>query len=70
MTFHILNDVSTKNETKGKLINILKDFENTSPRFNPLFHKPLECQRNNCYCISLFNQFEVGLRKFMVVDLL
>ena len=32
--------------------NILKDFENASPRLNPSFHKPLECQLDNCYCIS------------------
>ena len=32
--------------------NILKGFENASPRLNPLFHKPGECQRDNCYCIS------------------
>ena len=33
-------------------IYILKDFENASPRLNPLFHKPGECQRDNCYCIT------------------
>ena len=27
--------------------NILKDFENASPRLNLLFHKPRERQRNN-----------------------
>ena len=33
-------------------LDILKDFENASPRLNPLFHKPWERQRDNCYCIS------------------
>ena len=33
-------------------VYILKDFENASPRLNPLFHKPWECQRDNCYCES------------------
>ena len=33
-------------------VYILKDFENASPRLNPLFHRPVECQRDNCYCIS------------------
>ena len=26
---------------------ILMDFENASSRLNPLFHKPVECQRDN-----------------------
>ena len=32
--------------------HILKDFENASPRLNPLFHKLWKCQRDNYYCIS------------------
>ena len=31
---------------------MLKDFENASPRLKPLLHKPSQCQRDNCYCIS------------------
>ena len=36
----------------SKPLCIQKDFENASPRLNPLFHKSLECQRDNYYCIS------------------
>ena len=46
---HQLTGVFTKIE---EVKYILKDFENASPRLNPLFHKPSECQRDNCYCIS------------------
>ena len=42
--YHLVDSVT--------LFYILKDFENASPRLNPLFHKPWECQRDNCYCIS------------------
>ena len=47
----------------------LKDFENASPILNPLFHKPRECQRGNCYCISLSSQLLMCPRKFMFVNL-
>ena len=50
--------------------NILKDFENASPKLNPLFHKPSECLRDNYYCISLSDYLVVCPRNIMVVNLL
>ena len=47
------------------MLNILKDFENASPRLNPLFYKPLECQ-----VIIISYQLVVCTRKFMVANLL
>ena len=36
---------------KSREICILKDF-NASLRLNPLFHKPGECQRDYCCCVT------------------
>ena len=36
---------------------------------DPLFHKAVGCQRDNCYCISWSDQFAARPR-FMVVNLL
>ena len=50
--------------------NILKDFENASPRLNTLLPKDLGCQRDKFHCILKSDKILVCPRKFMAVNLI
>ena len=65
-----LSTLLESNYNNAAMQHILKYFENISPRLYPFFHNPLECQRDNCYCISKSDQLVVCPRNFMVVNLL